>query len=279
MVSGKLTLLGFLQEDNDLLKDNFINNLPEGIIDSDFGINDFQRMCVMKTLDMEVLISNINTFAELLNSWSKMNKVSWENELNKLLEINKMEMDNVVNETESGNRNKESTGNENNGMTENKENTKSTTENRNNNKSVNTTNESETHSDVQRTTGGDDVTENEVSAFNTTGYVPKDKSTITYGGTEGTIGDSVDSSTNSTEENGTLNSKIDGTESVKTTSEGTKNHSEREKENNTVNKNRNSRNANDILEYSKYVIELNSKFNIIDKIIEEFKLNFFICIY
>lgn len=279
MVAGKITLLGILQEDNNFLKDNFINNLPEGLIEDDFGINDFQKMCVMKTVDMEVLFSNMGTFAAILNAWSKMNKVSWENEMKKLEEINSLNMENVESEIETGVKNKNESVTETESGKETIENKKNNTETYKGDSTTEGKNDSEIHGDVARTTGGSDVTENKVSAFNNPGYVPKDQSTVTYGGTEDTINDSIVSDTTSESRNEKRENTVTESVNENRNSKRGRNSEGSSNEDNKVNRNRTSRKANDTLEYSKFVIEINSKFNIIDKIIEEFKENFFLMIY
>lgn len=150
-----LTLRGLLLYSPNLLKDNLYPHVPEEMREG-YPYEDFETLVIHKTRELEVIYPDPDSFGQALNSWGKICAPIWE-----AIRARKLEAVNIVGGKETRDRTFET--------------------NRDNKTEVNDSS----------STSGSDNTENQVSAFNINGYVPKDKQTVTYGGKVSNTGKST----------------------------------------------------------------------------------------
>lgn len=146
MMSGILTIQGLLVAEPDLLKNNLYPWIPEEMRNG-YPYEDFEVFVLHNVWELEVLYPEPESFGKAVNAWGKVQAPVWE-----AIRSRKLEAVNIVGGKETRDRKFETA--------------------RNNEGSGN----------GSSSTSGSDTTETDISAFNTTGYVPKDKQTVTYGG-------------------------------------------------------------------------------------------------
>lgn len=145
-MSGILTLKGLLIYSPDLLRDNLYKWVPEEMQEG-YSYEEFEVLILHNVGGMEVLYPEPDDFGEAVNAWARVLSPVWEAIRSRKLKAMEINGGQEVRNRKFGTERTDTI----NGTTDSK-------------------------------TSGSDETDTDVSAFNTEGYVPKDKQTVNYGG-------------------------------------------------------------------------------------------------
>lgn len=144
-----LTIQGMLIAKPELIQENLVPYLPDGLISDSFTGNKFEIMLVEKCWELEVLYPEPDGFAEMVDAWGSMYQKAWNSVYIDQTNILHTEPGEIVTETVG------STGTENISDDE----------------------------DSSSETGGSDIVTKTVAGFNSEGWVNSEKNETDYGGT------------------------------------------------------------------------------------------------